>query len=244
MSDIKWKPYGKLTQEDYYPHKRDGIPPGDSVKWEKGFYINRPYFKYATSKWDTGHIDLYELFFDHLKDKPITLLEFGVYYGESIRYWRDYFTNPEAKIVGFDRKPTEFFGQPHGCPTTLPPMHNVFLPIGEMTVPGDIKKTCEEFGPFDIVVDDGQHDYPEPTLPVFRQVWEYMKDGGLYCFEDIASNLTKHLLDEITVSGEGKGVSIHGGYQGFGPRGGGGGALLILKKTKNRITGLDEELTE
>jgi len=240
---IKWKKWPTIQPDDYHAGQLYGNKAGDCITWRKGTYVVRPYLKYATSKWEQGHIDVYEVLFDPMKHEAITILEFGVYYGESMHYYRDFFTNPDAKIVGFDHEPTEFFGGPHGCPYVWPGRHNVFLEKGEQQEPEDVKRVCEKHGPFDIIVDDAQHDYPYPTEDVFRICWPYVKEGGFYCIEDVDSSRTKHLLDEIVVKNEGKGISLHGGYRGFGPRAG-SGALLILKKTKNRITGLDEVLTE
>jgi len=54
--------------------------------------------------------------------------------------------------------------------------------------------------------------------------------------------MAMHLINEAVVDNEGKGFSIQGGRT-FGgeivDRG-----LVIMQKTKNRITGLDEILTE
>lgn len=242
---IKWKPWPKFDMSNYHPHKNaEGFSPEGTIRWEMGHDVKRPYLKYSTSKWEQGMIDVYEVLFDPFKNQPITLLEFGVFYGESMHYYRDFFTNPDAKIVGFDHQPTEFYGQPHGCPYVWPGRHNVFLERGEQRVSEDVNRVCEQHGPFDIIIDDGMHDYPHPTEDVFRICWPYVKEGGFYFIEDVDSKQTQHLLDEIVVANEGKGFSLHGGFKGFGPNAGGGGALLVLKKTKNRITGLDEIITE
>jgi hypothetical protein len=65
--------------------------------------------KYKTDKglWHHGYTPIYNRYFEQLKDSYITLLEIGIggyeyenKGGESLRMWRDYFTN--AKIIGFD----------------------------------------------------------------------------------------------------------------------------------------------
>ncbi len=243
---IKWKKWPTMQPSDYHSGQCGGQDVSPSwIRWAKGHHVTRPYLtKYATSKWEQSIIDVYELLFDPMKHDAITLLEFGVYYGESMHYYRDFFTNPDAKIVGFDHEPTEFFGKPHGCPYVWPGRHNVFIEKGEQQIPQDVINVCEKYGPFDIIVDDAQHDYPYPTEDVFRICWPYVKEGGFYTIEDVYPDKTKHLLDEIVVKNEGKGLSLHRGYQGFGPTGEAGGLVLILKKTQNRITGLDEVLTE
>lgn len=247
--EIKWKKWPMMQPGDWHIHQREwDIKPngeGGQIKCDKGHYIMRPYFKYSTSKWEPGLIDVYEMMLDPIKhNSDVVLLEFGVFYGESMRYYRDFFTHPDAKIVGFDHQPTEFYGEPHGRPYVFPPTHNVFLEQGEQRELEDVKRVCDQYGPFDVIIDDGMHDYPYPTEDVFYQTWPYVKEGGFYFIEDVDSAQTKHLLDEIVIKNEGKGIAFHGGFQGFGPHGGGGGSILVLKKTQNRITGLDDILVE
>jgi len=246
MKDIKWKKWPRMKPGDWHIHQKewDIDPKQGHIRCHQGHYVIRPYLKY-TSKWEPGLIDMYEILLDPIKhNSDVVLLEFGVFYGESMHYYRDFFTHPDAKIVGFDHQPTEFYGKDHGCPYVFPPTHNVFLEKGEQRNPDDVKRVCDTYGPFDVVIDDGMHDYPYPTEDVFYQVWPHVKEGGFYFIEDVDSKLTKHLLDEIIIKKEGKGVLIHSSHAGFGPHGGGGGALTVLKKTKNLITGLDEILTE
>lgn len=246
MGEIKWKKWEEMPADGWHLHSDEYPASPGTIRCEKGHYVQRPFLKYSTSKWEQGMIDVYEVLLDPIKHEAATLLEFGVYYGESMHYYRDFFTNPDAKIVGFDHQPTEFYGKDHrgGLESYVwPGRHNVFLEKGEQRVDADVKRVCDKHGPFDVIVDDGMHDYPHPTEDVFRICWPYVKEGGFYMIEDVDSKKTKHLLDEIVIKNEGKGVSIHGGCHGFGPRAG-SGALLVLKKSKNRITGLDENLVE
>ena len=56
--------------------------------------------KYPTSKNITGFIEIYEFYFNQLKEKDINILEIGIDNGDSLRLWRDYFTR--ANICGLD----------------------------------------------------------------------------------------------------------------------------------------------
>ena len=48
-------------------------------------------------------IELYEfLQKEYLKEKPIDYLEFGVFKGETINFWRKLNKNPNSRFVGFD----------------------------------------------------------------------------------------------------------------------------------------------
>ena len=56
--------------------------------------------KYPTSKNDHGFIEIYHKYFSNLKDHKINILEIGVERGDSLRMWREYFTN--ATICAID----------------------------------------------------------------------------------------------------------------------------------------------
>ena len=246
MSDIKWKKWPLMKPGDWNPSGGTRPKKSPAIKYEKGHYVTRPYFKYTTSKWDHGLIDVYELLLDPIKHNgDVVLLEFGVYYGESLQYYRDFFTDPAAKIIGFDHHHPDYYAtnhhkQPGGVPWVDRP--NVFLERGEQGCADTVKSLCDRYGPFDVVVDDGNHSYPQPTENTFRIAWPYVKEGGFYFIEDVPLECSKPLLDEIVLKNEGKGLGVCRSILGFGPQEGMGGRLLVLKKTKNRITGLDGEL--
>ena len=187
------------------------------------------------------------------KLKNITLLEFGVYTGESIRYFRDYFVNPNAKIVGFDHSLPEFYGHDwyakvKGIPNSNiagepyeGKTNNVFFFYGDQTNEEDIKYCGEEHGLFDIVIDDASHDVSLTDL-TFRTIWPYCAENCIYCIEDIDEKNIRYLLDEITIKKRGRGVILK--PSGFGPGGSNSCVCLVIVKSKYSITGLEKVLTE
>jgi len=52
-----------------------------------------------TDKHKHGLITFYEKEFDHLKEKPIVFFELGIFKGDSLLYWNEYFKNAK-KIKG------------------------------------------------------------------------------------------------------------------------------------------------
>lgn len=252
--DIRWKKWDKMKPGDRHVHEST-IKDCGAIRYHKGHYVNRPYLKYSTSKWECSFIDLYDVLFSHLKHADIKLLELGVYTGESIKYFRDYFTNPDAQIVGFDHHPCEFYGHDWlasvkgipNTPTSGDPYdgatHNVNFFLGDQSSPDQLKECCDQYGPFDIIIDDASH-YVNLTDSTFRYVWPFLKEGGIYCVEDIGVNEIKYLLDEVTVMKWGRGVIMRPG--GFGPASSGCSSvcLVLVKDSKYSITGLDEILTE
>ena len=203
------------------------------IKWDKGHDVTRPNFKYSTSKWEQSLIDMYEILFDPFKHIPITLLEFGVYGGESIRYFRDFFTHPDTKIVGLDRSLCEAYGT---CGPYAGNKHNVFLEQGNQANSADIKRVCDKFGPFDVIIDDASHDV-SLTDACFRDAWPHLAEGGLYLIEDVLLPKLAYLLDEIVLTKQGKGFTSAEAI-GFGPQAS-RSRLIVLKKTKDTITGLE-----
>lgn len=247
QDDIKWKKWDTMKPGDRHVHEKT-MPCLDDSRWiryHKAHYVTRPYWEYSSSKWEQSYPDMYELLFHSLKHKSeVTFLELGVYTGESIRYFRDFFTHPDAKIVGFDHKPCEFYGADwnnHGS-SYSGNTHNVVFYQGDQENQSDLEDVAAVHGPFDVIMDDANHN-PQLTEDVFHSLWDSLKEGGLYLIEDIAENNIIHLLSEVVIKCEGKG--FYARIAGFGPdKMAVSGGCLVLIKTKDRITGLDEVLVE
>ncbi len=212
------------------PHPNRSIPfDGSQIRYHKGHDVVRPHLKYSTSKWECSYIDLYEVLLDPLKHEEVSILELGVYQGESLRYFRDFFTNPDTVIVGVDKDTAVYGGIEAG------ELHNVILEDGDQRDTGCMGNIADQHGPFDVIIDDASHD-PLITENCFRELWKHLKDGGIYLIEDIGPELIVHLLDEIVLARQGKGFAGHNYGCGYAA---GHGGVLVLKKTQNLITGLE-----
>src|SRR5271166_6793384 len=104
------------------------------------------------------YIPVYDTTFSPYRGRPITMLEIGVSFGGSLELWRRYFP-PEAIIVGVDSNP--------GCAALDAPARNLFVRIGLQQDPVFLRALVDEFGPFDIILDDGSH-LPSFTLAAFK----------------------------------------------------------------------------
>lgn len=112
-----------------------------------------------------SYVPFYEGLFAPYKFQMITLVEFGVLNGGSLRMWRDYFS--VARIVGIDiEQPAE-------------------LQAGVKFILGDACK-LEPFDT-DIVIDDGSHLLAE-QIAAFERWWPHVRPGGHYIIEDIQSD--------------------------------------------------------
>ena len=137
--------------------------------------------KHKTDKCDkyhvfrpTGHtyIDIYEAYFESVRQKELNLLEIGVHKGRSLRMWRDYF--PQSRIFGLDINPNTFFQE-----------ERIDITIGSQADPQVLDKLCQKVDCFDIIVDDGSH-VNHMTIDSFNYLFKKIRSGGWYVVEDLA----------------------------------------------------------
>ena len=135
--------------------------------------------KYGTTKADistpANYLSFYELHLAPLRDKPITLLEIGVEYGNSLRMWREYF--PQGKIIGMDCNDVNSYVSGERIETVT----------GNQGSLEDLDRVAEAYGPFDVIVDDAGH---QPSLQIFcyKHMCKQVKPGGFYILEDLIGN--------------------------------------------------------
>ena len=125
---------------------------------------------YDTDKIRSGIIEEYEKFFASIKDSELKYLEIGVFKGGSLLWAKDFF--PKGKIYGIDLVPLE--------------LKDIVIEIVDQQDSDGLKKFSEEYGKFDIIVDDGCHRVPE-TKNAFESLWPYLNVGGIYVIEDWAA---------------------------------------------------------
>jgi len=129
--------------------------------------------KYPTSKNITGFIEIYEKYLKDYRDKEIKLLEIGVDKGDSLRLWREYFTN--AKICGIDIKQKKFN------------IDGVDILCGDQCDHEFLKSIVEKYKNFDIIIDDGSH-VSKHIIKSLEFLFNYLKQNGLYIIEDLQTS--------------------------------------------------------
>ena len=108
----------------------------------------------------------YEDAFKPYRNKNITLLEIGIAQGQSLRMWREYFTN--ARIIGYDIRD-----------------NNVDCPGCELVYKDATNSNSfNEINNLDIVIDDGSHQF-DHQLKSLIFLFDKLKSGGLYVIEDV-----------------------------------------------------------
>jgi hypothetical protein len=123
-------------------------------------------------KW-TSYFPVYERHFARYVDRPVLVLEIGVYQGGSLQMWKRYF-GPRARIVGIDINPE--------CKRVEE--DQIFVRIGDQSDPVFLQSVLDEFGQPDIVIDDGSHRQDHVNAS-FMYLYPAMKPDGIYVVEDL-----------------------------------------------------------
>jgi len=116
-----------------------------------------------------------------------TLLEIGVWHGDSLRMWQEYNRNLVIYGVDIDWAVSNYMNR-----ETDP---GVF--IGDATDIKFISLIVNGIGIPDFIIDDGSHNYKD-IIKTFEILYPRLKDGGIYFIEDLhaqQANRTKTLHD-------------------------------------------------
>ena len=138
-------------------------------------------FKYGTDKGHDDHkyTDLYHALFEPIRDRVLNITEIGVALGQSLQVWHDFF--PQANVWGVDIHPgvikrarRMFADQPRVHILHANSKSNAVFSLG----------LAEKS--MDIIIDDGDH-FPPVMEKTLHRWWPYVKPGGYYCIEDVAT---------------------------------------------------------
>jgi cephalosporin hydroxylase len=126
----------------------------------------------AINKW-MHYFPVYEKIFSSWRNKNITLLEVGVSKGGSLQMWQRFF-GPMATIVGIDNDPA--------CANHA--AEDISVRIGDQSDVKFLQELQNEFGQFDIVIDDGSH-HMYHVAQTFNFLYPRISKNGLYIVEDL-----------------------------------------------------------
>lgn len=124
--------------------------------------------KYPTDKLQHGYLTYYA---KHLDPKTDTILEIGCYEGNSVRMWREFFSE-ETRVLSLDL----FVDNP------VPNIDGVDFFTGSQS-DEDILDLLESFEPT-VIIDDGSHGAKDQWLVVEK----FLKPGRLVIIEDLHCN--------------------------------------------------------
>ena len=129
--------------------------------------------EYGTDKASDFHnyLNKYEKYINFSRNDKIKILEIGISDGKSLKMWKDYFVN--STILGIDINPE--------CKNYKE--ERVFVEIGSQTNEYFLSKISEEYGPFDLIIDDGSH-INYDVITTFNFMFKHISKKGLYIVED------------------------------------------------------------
>lgn len=122
------------------------------------------------------YLDVYPEIVGHLAGKDVTFLEIGVYKGGSLGLWKGYF-GEGSKLVFLDIDPA--------CKDLE--IDGTTIEIGDQEDAEFLKRIGAEYGPFDLIVDDGGHKMSQQRTS-FQALFQFLKPRGLYVVEDTHSS--------------------------------------------------------
>ena len=137
-------------------------------------------------KW-LHYFEAYQEVFDLLRSRPIRMLEIGVYHGASLAMWRRYL-HPDSVIVGIDIDPT--------CARFEAADRHLHVRIGSQADPVFLAGVVTEFGPFDVILDDGSHVCSHMITSFDELFLAGLRDDGLYIAEDTHTNFWPEFRDQ------------------------------------------------
>jgi len=136
---------------------------------EKYFHQNN---QRLIHKW-SHYFEIYDRHFSRFRNKPLVILEIGVFHGGSLQMWKDYFGD-QAVIYGVDINPD--------CKKLEE--ENVHIKIGSQSDRHFLRKLMKEIPPVDILIDDGGHTMRQQII-TFEELFGHIKEDGVYLCEDM-----------------------------------------------------------
>ena len=130
--------------------------------------------KYGTDKCSKEHDFLrkYQFFLEPWKNDAFTFLELGIFNGQSLKMWRDFF--PNARVVGVDINPSAV--------NYVPDMECKIGDLGNI----DFLTSLQSYKPR-LVIDDASHIWSH-QLNAFFTLFPHLQPGGIYIIEDICTS--------------------------------------------------------
>jgi hypothetical protein len=128
--------------------------------------------KRIVHKWK-HYFPVYERHFSCFVNKPVTFVEIGCGLGGSLPMWKRYF-GPHATILGVDINAD--------CKTFEE--DQIEVRIGDQSDEKFLTSLLDEFGPPDVVLDDGSHMMSHINA-TFRFLYPRMAKNGVYMVEDL-----------------------------------------------------------
>jgi len=119
-----------------------------------------------------GYLDIYEKYFSRYRNTLNNFLEIGLWEGESLRMWREYFT--VGNLVGADILDLSHVKLP-----------NTSIHICDQSDRDQLQNLVDKtFNQFDIIIDDGGHWQHQQQITL-GHTFKYLSPKGIFVIEDL-----------------------------------------------------------
>jgi len=135
---------------------------------------NNKYFNSTTYSIKSDFLKIYDFYFNPFKKRKINILEIGIDTGNSLRFWKNYFSK-KSNIIGLDIKKYNFKDK------------NIFTFQGRQEDIFFLSQITKKFKKFDIIIDDGSHNCKD-IIKSFNYFFNYLNNEGIYIVEDLQTS--------------------------------------------------------
>lgn len=119
-----------------------------------------------------NYLPFYEKHISKFRDNLNNFLEIGIYKGDSLRMWREYFN--VGNLAAIDVEDLTYINLP-----------NTYIKICDQSNRNDLKQLINDtFNNFDIIIDDGGHWMHQQQISL-GYLFPYLNSNGIYVIEDL-----------------------------------------------------------
>ena len=120
-----------------------------------------------------NYTSLYSRLFHAIKDRPLKLLEIGIYFGDSVKGWEEYFPNAELHFIDNNMARVKYAST-----------RSHYHLLDQEHAPSLDRFIEGTGGNFDVIIDDGGHKSTQ-QISSFEKLFPTLKSGGIYIIEDL-----------------------------------------------------------
>jgi hypothetical protein len=122
------------------------------------------------------YMEYYWWHLHHWAQQPVTLLEIGVFQGQSLKMWESLFPNGAIHALDINPECVQYANPPRTTVT-----------IGSQADPAALEQwAASAAAPIDLIVDDGSH-IMEHLRISFLHLFPKLRPGGIYVLEDLGT---------------------------------------------------------
>jgi len=129
-------------------------------------------------KWH-HYFGIYDRHLARFRNRPVTVMEFGVSQGGSLQMWRNYF-GPEVQLVGVDINPN--------CKRFEEAGVRIF--IGDQADRSFLRRLAQEVPHVDVLIDDGGHTMAQ-QIATYEELYRHVAQDGVFLVEDLHTSYWK-----------------------------------------------------